>query len=274
MGVPYAEVIGDPIAHSKSPLIHKFWLDKLGFEYDFRRTLVAADQLSGFLLRRREDPDWRGCSVTIPHKEAILPLMDECRIWGVEAVNCVVPEQGRLIGHNTDMTGAGKAVTEGVETSAPVCVIGAGGAARAAVAALDILAVYQFNVIARDLPKARPLVEPYREYGRVFGFDSAAEAMHDCVGLINCSPLGMDGFDPIPESILDSLHLLRRDGFVFDMVYAPVQTELLRRAAGLGLRTVDGLDMLVSQAEHAFELFFGHSPPPAHEAELRELLTR
>ena len=274
MGVPYAEVIGDPIAHSKSPLIHKFWLDKAGLDFDFRRTQVPGRQLSDFLRSRREDRDWRGCSVTIPHKEAILGHLDECRMWGVQAVNCVVPQEGRLIGHNTDMTGIARALAEGVETSAPVCLIGAGGAARAAIAALDLLAVYQFRLIARDQAKARVLVEPYDAYGRVFGFDAADEAMSGCTGLINASPLGMEGFDPIPGQVLDSLDSLGRDAFVFDMVYAPVRTELLRRAAALGLGCVDGLDMLVGQAEHAFQLLFGKPPPAGHDGELRELLTR
>lgn len=274
MGVPYAEVIGDPIAHSKSPVIHKFWFEKLGLEYDFRQTRVLAEQLPEFLARRREDSDWRGCSVTLPHKQSIPPLLDECRLWGVEAVNCVVPEQGRLIGRNTDGDGVAKALVDGVETWAPICVIGAGGAARAAIAQLDILAVYRFNLIVRDPAKGRRLVEPYGEDGRVFGFEEAAEAIRDCVGLINASPLGMDGFDPMPEAILDSLPSLESGAFVFDMVYAPPETRLLRRAAALGLKSVDGLTMLVGQAEEAFALFFGEPPPAGHDAELRELLAR
>ncbi|HEX8381684.1 MAG TPA: shikimate dehydrogenase, partial [Allosphingosinicella sp.] len=199
MPVPYAEVIGDPIAHSKSPLIHRFWLGKLGITGDYRAARIGPGALAAYFAERRRDTDWRGCNVTIPHKEAVLPLLDECRTPGVEAVNCVVPEQGRLIGHNTDMTGVGKAVNEGLDTRAPVCLIGAGGAARAAIAALDISAVYRFDVIARDRRKARALVEPFGEYGRVFGFDSAPEAMSDRLGLINASPLGMKGFDPMPE---------------------------------------------------------------------------
>ena len=118
------------------------------------------------------------------------------------------------------------------------------------------------------------MVEPYGEEGRIFGFEAAAEAMRDCVGLINASPLGMDGFDPMPEGILDSLPSLRPEAFVFDMVYAPVETRLLRRAAALGLTPIDGLTMLIGQAEEAFALFFGEPPPVGHEVELRELLTQ
>jgi shikimate dehydrogenase len=274
MGVPYAEVIGDPIAHSKSPLIHKFWLEKAGLEGDYRRARVRPDELASYLETRRADPDWRGCSVTIPHKEAISSLLDERRMWGVEAVNCVTPEQGRLIGRNTDVDGVGKALTGGVETWAPTCVIGAGGAARAAIAELDIRAVYRFNLIARDSVKGRRVVERYEDDGRVFGFEAAEEAMRGCVGLINASPLGMDGFEPMPEAILDSLPSLEPRAFVFDMVYAPVETQLLRRAAALGLTPIDGLTMLLGQAEEAFALFFGERPPAGHEPELRELLTR
>lgn len=272
MGVPYAEVIGDPIAHSKSPVIHKFWLGKLGIEADYRAVRIVSHGLQAYFAARRKDPDWRGCNVTLPHKAAVVALVDELRTWGLVPVNCVVPEGARLIGHNTDMTGVGKILTEGSE--GPICLIGAGGAARAAIAALDILAVYQFNLIARDPVKARSVVAPYEEYGRVFGFDAAADAMRGCSGLINASPLGMDGFDPMPDSLLGSLRSLGTDAFVFDMVYAPIETELLRCAAALGLRTLDGLDMLIGQAERAFELFFGKPPPAEHEAELRELLVR
>lgn len=272
MAVPYAEVIGDPIAHSKSPLIHKFWLEKLRLPGDYRATRVTTDELPSYLESRRSDPDWRGCSVTIPHKEAISPLLHECRMWGVEAANCVVSEQGRLIGHNTDVDGVAKALVGGVETWAPICVIGAGGAARAAIAELDLRAVYQFNLIVRDPAKGRRVVERYGEDGRIFGFEGAAEAMSGCVGLINASPLGMDGFDPMPEAILDSLPSLEPKAFVFDMVYAPVETRLLRRAAALGLTPIDGLTMLIGQAEEAFALFFGQPPPDGYDAELREFL--
>jgi shikimate dehydrogenase len=272
MGVPYAEVIGDPIAHSKSPAIHKFWLRKLGIEADYRAVRVAGDELRAYLEARREDPDWRGCNVTLPLKAAAVPLVDELRVWGSVPVNCIVPEEGRLVGHNTDMTGIGRICSDIPDR--PICLIGSGGAARAAIAALDIAAFYRFNLIVRDIAKARPVVAPYGENGRLFGFEAAAEAMQGCSGLINASPLGMDGFEPMPKSLLDSLGSLGTDAFVFEMVYAPVETELLRRAAALGLKTVDGLEMLIGQAEHAFQLFFGKPPPAAHEAELRELLIR
>src|SRR5207253_5298056 len=101
----FAEVIGDPIAQSKSPVIHRYWLDRLGIEGDYVRTRVAADELAGFLARRRSDPEWRGCNVTIPHKETIIPLLDRLdpSAEAIGAVNCVVPEGGALVGYNTDI---------------------------------------------------------------------------------------------------------------------------------------------------------------------------
>jgi shikimate dehydrogenase len=273
MGIPYAEVIGDPVAHSKSPLIHRFWLERLGIEGEYRRTRVCADELAAFLARRRSDPDWRGCNVTIPHKRTVVPLLDEIRIWGVDAVNCVAREDGRLVGYNTDMGGIGKALPDRIDKSVPICIVGAGGAASAAVAELDIGAAFQFNVIARDLAQARALVAPYAEYGRVFGFDSAEEAMRGCAGLINASPLGMDGFDSMPVAVLDALPTLSRRAFVVDLVYAPLRTELLCRAAALRYRTADGLAVLIGQAEDAFRLLFGAPPPDEDRAELRALLT-
>lgn len=273
MSVPYAEVIGDPIAHSKSPLIHNFWLGKLGVEGDYRATRITAGALASFLSARRADPDWRGWSVTIPHKQSIMPLLDECRLWCTHAVNCVVRENERLIGYNTDADGLAEALPERVGTAAPTCIIGAGGAASAAIGTLDILAVFKFHVIARNPAKARALVESYCEYGRVFAFDSAPEAMRNAAGLINASPLGTEGFDPMPSLLMDSLGELSRGAFVMDMVYTPVRTELLRRAAELGFFTADGLTMLIGQAAQAFGHFFGHEAPREHDAELRELLS-
>jgi shikimate dehydrogenase len=274
MGIPYAEVIGDPIAHSKSPLIHKFWLGKLGLEGDYRRVRLSAGELRPYFETRRRDADWRGCNVTIPHKRAILPFLDEAHLYATDAVNCVVSREGRLIGYNTDAAGVDEAVERGIDTGAPVCIIGAGGAASAAVASLDILAVFRFNVIVRNPVQSRALVEPYGEYGKVYSFAEARDAIRGCVALINASPLGMIGCDRMPETVLSAVGDLNPEAFVLDMVYAPVRTELLRSAEQHRLRAVSGLTMLVGQAREAFRLFFGADPPSDCDAELRELLTR
>jgi shikimate dehydrogenase len=274
MGIPYAELIGDPVAHSKSPTIHRFWLEKLGMEGDYRLVRLPADGLGAYFESRRADPDWRGCNVTLPYKQRITPLLDEERIYATDAVNCVVPAEGRLIGFNTDAAGVGDALSQGIGAGDPVCIIGAGGAASAAVAQLDILAVYRFNIIVRDRAQGCLLVEPYGEYGKVFSFEEAKEAIRGCLALINATPLGMRGFDPMPESVLAGIGQLSREAFVLDMVYAPRRTELLSRAERHGFRTVDGLTVLIGQAREAFRHFFGTDAPLAHDAELRELLTR
>jgi shikimate dehydrogenase len=280
MGVPYAEVIGDPIEHSKSPLIHKFWLEKLGLQGDYRATRVRTEELPDHLAARRRDPDWRGSSVTMPLKERVLALLDEVEDYGVGAVNCVLPRGHRLVGRNTDVFGIQKPF-DWLDASRPVCVIGSGGAARAIIEGFDFLSVLEFNFVVRDIDKGARLVEQAPMGGRVFPFEKAEEAIAGSNGLINATPLGMTGCDPMPTSVLAGLQglqgprlPLRDPAFVFDLVYSPLETPLLGAARALGLHAIDGLTMLIGQAEFAFESFFGAPPPAAEERALRELLTR
>lgn len=270
MGIPYAEVIGDPIAQSKSPLIHKFWLEQLGLEGDYRATRVAADELPAYLAARRRDPDWRGCNVTMPHKERVAAMLDGLDL-GIDIVNCVVPHEGRLIGRNTDSAGLDLAWPHNA-AGQQICVIGAGGAAKAAFASLDSICAAPLHLIARNPEQARILLEPHGEYGRWFSFEQAGEALAGCTGAVNASPLGMTGFPEMPANVLAGLAGIRRGGFVLDMVYSPVETALLRRGQQLGLMTIDGLVMLIGQARFAFEYFFGLRPPEGDLA-LRRRLT-
>jgi shikimate dehydrogenase len=273
MGTPYAEVIGDPIAHSKSPLIHRFWLERLRIEGDYRAVRVTPGELASYFASRRSDADWRGCNVTVPHKETVLSCLDDVEDCSIGAVNCVVPRDGRLVGLNTDAGGLNQAWTFGVDTDAPVCIIGAGGAARAAFASLDVLTVYRFHLIARDRTKALSLLAPHGDYARHFDFDHAAEALVGCVGVINATPLGMDGFAPMPASVLNGLVGLRHGGFAVDLVYSPLETAFLAKARREGLQAVDGLTVLIGQAYYAFFQFFGAPPLRQEESALRELLT-
>jgi shikimate dehydrogenase len=269
---PYAEVIGDPIAHSKSPLIHNFWLDKLGIDAEYRACHVRPDELEGYFTRRRGDAEWRGCNVTIPHKLSVLGFVDEVDSSAelVGAANCIVCENGKLIAHNTDLYGVDAALQY---AQSYVCIIGAGGAARAALPSLDILCAYDYRVIARDPVKAERDLSGLGYDMRFFGFEQAEDAMRDVEQVINASPLGMTGKPPMPRSILNALSVTDSDACVFDMVYAPVDSELLKTAAALGRETVDGLVMLVGQAKGAFWHFFGQHPGDVHDAELRALLT-
>lgn len=290
MSQPYAEVIGDPIAQSKSPAIHGYWLGKLGMEADYRAAHVTADGLADYLAARREDPDWRGCNVTMPHKQAVIPLLDRLEIGAemVGAVNTIVPRRraGKptmLIGSNTDVAGF-------LEPLQPLLarphlfrmarVLGTGGAARAIIAGL---AEHGLTIVlaGRDPAKASALldeIDPEGEHHAVdlahfadptdFAFDDR----QGCLDLVvNASPLGMVGQPPLSY---DFSHT--PPGAVFyDIVTAPPETPLLAEARARGFATIDGLAMLIGQAAVAFERFFGVPPPRDDgDAELRALLTR
>ena len=273
MGVPYAEVIGDPIAHSKSPLIHEFWLGKLGMAGDFRKVCVRTSELPDYLDSRRADPDWRGCNVTAPHKQQITKLLDRIEDLSVGAVNCVVPEAGELVGYNTDMEGVEYAIDYDCYAG-PACVLGAGGAAAAALVVLSTYCVSEFRLVVRDPAKGRALLERLGLSGQAYEFAQAGQAISGCSVLINASPLGMTGFPAMPGPVCDGLAGLIDDKLVVDMVYEPLDTELLARSQQLGLATADGLTMLIGQASGAFGKFFGVNRYPEVEPELRELLTR
>ncbi|HYD13450.1 MAG TPA: shikimate dehydrogenase [Allosphingosinicella sp.] len=266
MGIPYAEVIGDPVAHSKSPAIHRYWLDQLGIEGDYRTTRVTADELPDYLAARRDDPDWRGCNVTMPLKEDILSLLDTNALTRrIGAVNTVVRYDGMLTGTNTDWQGINLALDTARIDPERVAVIGAGGAARAALAEVRMQKVLHVILINRSPEKAAALLELFGLHGKVLPLGTAP----DVDLLINASPLGMAGY---PALDVD-LSRLKADATVFDMVYHPLETPLLRDARGRGLKTVDGLSMLIHQASIAFTHFFKVSPEPADSAELRERLT-
>jgi shikimate dehydrogenase len=266
-------VIGDPIAQSKSPIIHQFWLAKLGLQGDYRRAHIKRPELAAYLEGRRIDPNWRGCNVTIPHKQAIIPLLDVVEDMGIGAVNCVLVQDGRLIGRNTDAAGLSESLGKRAN-GANVAMIGAGGAGRAGMAALHACGASNVRLIVRDPQAGQALLAGFPIQGVVFSIDDAEAALSGCAGVLNATPLGMIGYPAMPESILRSLEKLPRAGFVLDMVYAPLRTTLLQRAEAAGLDTIDGLSMLIGQAAHAFRYFYGADAPREHDAELRDLLTR
>lgn len=290
MGVPYAEVIGDPVAQSKSPAIHKFWLEQLGLRGDYRATRVTADELPDYLQARRIDRDWRGCNVTMPLKEAVIPLLDGVRNTRVSAVNCIVPERKGVIGFRKTMLRGSNTDGAGIDDAiagwdfgygdSRVCLIGNGGAARSAIEELDVYCYFTFDLITRDESKGRAFLDSCNVQGDVFSFENAAAAMAGRHAVINASPLGMAGFPPMPESVLAGLTSVGRqplpgqewEGFAFDMVTTPVRTAFVERAETAGLTVSDGLTMLIGQARLAFEHFFG-MPPPKGDAELRQRLT-
>lgn len=284
MSRPFAEVIGDPIAQSKSPAIHGFWLDKLGLAGNYGRSHVLSAALADYVSRGRADPNWRGCNVTMPHKQAIMPLLD--RIDSVAArigaVNTVVREpDGTLTGYNTDAAGflePLRPLLEQAHLFRMARILGAGGAARAIVVALAD-AGFTLVLAARNPAKAQALLDELAPSGDHHAVDLAHFAagtdfaFDDRGGLldlvVNASPLGMAGQPPL---VFDFSHA-PPGSVVYDIVTHPLDTPLLGEARKRGFRTIDGLAMLIGQAAVAFERFFGQAAPREHDAELRALLT-
>jgi shikimate dehydrogenase len=268
MNKPYAEVIGDPINHSKSPIIHGFWLATLGIDAEYRATHVTAEDLPGYFETRKADPAWRGCNITVPHKLAALDhVSDPGDVRGtIGAINTVFRADGAVIGTNTDAAGFWAPIDDLDISGQPVTVIGAGGAARAVLFALSRMGVGPVTIFNRNPLKAAALLSLFKLKGQALPLSPAAPPSRL---LINTSVLGMVGQPPLD---LD-LGALDDDSLVYDIVYAPLETGLLRAARKRNLETVDGLEMLIAQAAVAFEILFHVEPPRDNDAKLRTLMT-
>ncbi|MDG2004968.1 MAG: shikimate dehydrogenase [Novosphingobium sp.] len=276
MSRPYAEVIGDPIAHSKSPLIHNFWLERLGIDAKYRTYHIRPDELEGYFAERRVDPDWRGCNVTVPHKQTVIPWLDEvdAKAESVGAVNTILRGlNGSLTGTNTDVDGIGEVVAGASLVGRAVVVLGSGGAARAAFAFLADSACKLVRVVARSPDKAAKAAKVCGLQAEIVSLANGDSALEGASLLVNATQLGMTGQQAMAESLLGALGGLASDALVFDMVYAPLETELLKQARMAGLATSDGLVMLIGQAATAFERFFGTAAPRRCDKELRGILT-
>lgn len=266
---PYADVIGDPISHSKSPLIHGFWLKKLGIDADYRACAVKLEGLGDYFAQRRDDPAWRGCNITVPHKIAAMDLVDDP--GGVRAsigaMNTVFRDAGgALVGTNTDAAGFFAPIADLPLSGQPVAVVGTGGAAHAVLFALSKADVGPVTILARNPLKGAAILARFGLKGSVQVLD---KPLPPVALLVNATQLGMVGQDPLDLDLAP----LPDDAIVYDIVYTPLETGLLAAAAARGLDTVDGLEMFIGQAAMAFELFFGASPPHDCDDELRALLT-
>lgn len=267
--MPYAEVIGDPIAHSKSPLIHGYWLKALGVEAEYRTCHVTPDKLSAYFRERSADAAWRGCNVTIPHKIDVMDhVSDPGDVRGtIGAMNTVIRQpDGVVMGTNTDAAGFFAPIADLPLAGLPVAVVGTGGAARAILFALSRADVGRVTMVARNALKGAALLARFGLSGDV---QSLEKSLPPVALLVNATQLGMTGQLPLAFD----LSPLPDDAVVYDIVYTPLVTDLLAAAQARGLATVDGLEMLIGQAALAFELFFGVAPPRHKDAELRALLT-
>ena len=269
-------VIGDPVAHSLSPLLHQAMLDQTGAAYRYDVRTVRPEELPAF-VRWAKDGGCAGFNVTMPHKEAILPLLDEVDATAAScgAVNTVCIREGRAIGHNTDGTGfldslAGQGFYPQGRT---VLLLGAGGAAKAVGHALAAAGAGRIIVCARRLERAAVLAAqlPGCGEGIVLAQDAIQQAAAVCDLLVNATPLGMAGSPAFAG--LDFLQAMPPRAVVYDLVYHPRRTALLEAAARQGLRTVGGIDLLIRQAVRAFTFFTGETPDTASlYATLREPL--
>jgi shikimate dehydrogenase len=261
-----ASVIGYPVKHSRSPVIHNYWMKKHGIEGHYGRSEVAPDKLTMALMALSVSETLKGCNVTLPHKEAALSQLDEVDPLAkkIGAVNTIiVREEGELFGLNTDAYGftqnlnsAGSAWRK----KSPALIVGAGGAARAVVAALVQAGCSEIYVTNRTPDRLRSFC---RELGasfevplRMVGWEDREEALGQIDLLVNTTSQGMEGEKPLD---LD-LKKLRNTALVADLVYTPVETPLLREAKRRNHPTVDGLGMLLHQAAPGFEAWFGIKP--------------
>lgn len=279
----YAEVIGDPIAQSKSPAIHNFWIGESGIDAEYRACHVTPEDLASYIDQRRSDPDWAGCNVTMPHKQTVAPLLDALDPLAsrLGAVNTVVRlADGTLKGYNTDVGGFLEPLRDMLSRKhlfRMARILGTGGAARAIAAGLADEGMV-LVVAGRDPDKARRLlaettdqgdhhVAPLDHFARPtdFPFDDR----EGCLDLIvNASPLGMRG----QSSLQFDFSHAPPGSLVYDIVTDPLDTDFLRRARDAGFATIDGLNMLIGQAALAFELFFGSYPVRGGDTELRRRL--
>ncbi len=261
-------IIGSPVGHSLSPAMQNAAIEEMGLDYVYVPFPVEPDYLGPAVEGLRRLGVW-GFNVTIPHKTAIIPFLDrvspDAELCG--AVNTVCRDGDLLIGHNTDTTGFLDSLVRDLAfdpRGAAVMLLGAGGAAQAAIAALSTAGVSRIIIANRTLHKARSLAERFAAlFPRVEYFLSSLEEDDmkrnaAATGLlVNTTSVGMNGTNfeciPFPEN---------SPGFlVYDMVYTPAETPLLAAARRMGLKCANGAGMLVSQGEAAFRLWIGKKPP-------------
>ncbi len=257
-----AGVMGWPVAHSKSPTVHEYWLKQYAVDGNYVRLPVKPEDLEQ-ALKTLPNKGLAGVNLTVPHKQSALEFVDvvsdEARRIG--AVNTIfVESDGRLRATNTDTYG----FAENLRVSAPgadfkndpAVVLGAGGAARAVCVALQDAGVPEIRVVNRTVSRARKIAEDLGKNIKPISWEEGSSQLSDAGLLVNTTVLGMDGCPPLEID----LKFLPEKAVVADIVYAPLETQLLKAARARGLTAVDGLGMLLYQAQAGFEGWFGRKP--------------
>ncbi|MEI9930722.1 MAG: shikimate dehydrogenase [Rhizomicrobium sp.] len=276
--VRLAGVIGWPVTHSLSPRLHGYWLEKYGVEGSYIALPVRREDFST-AVRSLQREGYRGVSVTVPHKEAAFAIAHRVdrAAKAAGAVNQLLfHEDGAIEGLNTDAIGLAASLREaGVSLDGkPAILLGAGGAARAAVLALTMLGASEIRVLNRDRHRAEVLVSNLSSAIDTDLIPMGLEDWHKIAGdsilVVNTTSAGMKG----TPSLDLRLEALPKTATICDIVYNPLETDLLKRARAANLKTVDGLGMLMHQAIPAFKAFFGVEPEvtPALRRELEEAL--
>jgi len=260
--IPLAGVIGHPIAHSRSPALHGYWLKRYGIKGYYMPLDVGQGDLAS-VLRTMPQMGFVGANVTIPHKEAILRIADVIsdRAALIGAANTLIfRKDGRIHADNTDGAGFIANLRQGAPawnpSSGPAAVLGAGGAARAVIAALIEVGVPEIRLANRSRPRAEALRADFGAKIVVTEWVQAANMLEDATTVVNTTSLGMVG-KPDFRIPLDALS---PKAIVTDLVYTPLMTHFLAEAQSIGCTTVDGLGMLLHQAAPGFERWFGHRP--------------
>ncbi len=266
-----AGVMGWPVMHSRSPMLHNAWFEAHKLAGAYIPLAIAPDRL-GAALRALEPLGFAGCNLTIPHKEAALQLVDEVAPTAerMGAISCVsVRADGTLLGTNNDgygyIHGLLEACPDWSASAGPVVVIGAGGGARAVVMSMAERGVSQIRLINRTLARAEALERDFGAPVKVVKWAARHDALEDAALLVNTTSQGMVGMAPL-DLRLDNLPAR---AIVSDIVYIPRETPLLAAARARGNRTVNGLGMLLHQARPAWQSWFGISPEVTTELRRR-----
>ncbi len=269
-------LIGHAVDYSYSPLIHNRACMLLGLDYHYTIFNIADPCMIGDALRGARALGLAGFNVTIPYKKTVVPFLDDLsgEASSIQAVNTIVNEGGKLIGHNTDIAGFAAPLLPSREsiTGKTLSIFGGGGAALAAIEAFNrFFAPKEILLFVRDPEKTRTLLMKSGHNNLTILHSGNPEKVSECRVVVNATPIGTRGSNGSPLPLEQKL--LHSGQIVYDMVYNPLDTPLLRAAKQAGATTISGIEMLIGQAERSFSLWTGMQMPTAavKEALLQEI---